>query len=41
MWDMETVVDWGIRIAGYKDSQKEFYNNMVPKLNELKGIAKS
>jgi hypothetical protein len=41
MWDMELVTDWGIRIAAYKDSQKEFYNNMVPKLNELKGIAKS
>jgi hypothetical protein len=41
LWDMETVTDWGVRIAGYDEKQKEFYNNMVPKLNELKGIAKS
>lgn len=41
MWDMETVADWGIRIAAYTADQKEFYNNMVPKINELKGIAKS
>jgi hypothetical protein len=38
---METVVDWGIRIASYDARQKEFYNNMVPKMMELKGIAKS
>ena len=41
LWDMENVTDWGIRIAGYDANQKEFYNNMVPKMNELKGIAKS
>lgn len=40
-WDMETVIDWGVRIANYDARQKEFYNNMVPKMIELKGIAKS
>jgi hypothetical protein len=35
------VTDWGIRIDAYDDRQKVFYKNMVPKITELKGIAKS
>ena len=38
---MERITDWGVRIAAYTPAQKEFYNDMVPKINELKGIAKS
>ena len=40
-WDIERIRDWGIRIQSYTDEQKAFYNDMVPKIQELKGIAKS
>lgn len=41
MWDVETVHDWSKRIANYSAAQREFYNNMVPKIAELKNIVAS
>lgn len=41
MWDIEVIKDWGIRTQAYTDEQKAFYHDMVPKINEMKGIAKS
>ena len=41
LWDIEKVTDWSKRIANYNAEQREFYNTMVPKLNELKNIMSS
>ena len=41
MWEIEAVPDWGHRIAAYTEDQKRFYNEMVPKINEIKGIMNS
>lgn len=41
LWDIEKVTDWSKRIASYNAEQREFYNTMVPKLNELKNIMSS
>ena len=41
MWDIEDIKDWGIRTQNYSDEQKAFYHDMVPKITEMKGIAKS
>lgn len=38
---MESISDWGFRIQGYNEEQKKFYNNMVPKFNELRSIMAS
>ena len=41
MWDWEAVDDWQLRIQAYSEEQKQFYNDMVPKIQELKGVAAS
>lgn len=41
MWDIEKIHDWGKRIKNYTEEQKRFYNNLVPKIEELKNIAAS
>lgn len=41
MWEIEAVPDWGHRLAAYTADQKRFYNEMVPKINEIKGIMNS
>ena len=41
LWDMEQVSDWTKRIASYTPEQRKFYNEMVPKMQELKSIMKS
>ena len=38
---VECITDWTQRIASYTDEQKQFYNDMVQKLEEFKGIMKS
>ena len=40
-WDVEAVEDWGARIEAYTDAQKQFYLDHVPKIQEMKGVAKS
>ena len=32
------VNDWKKRIAKYDDKQKKFYENMIIKINEMKGV---
>ena len=41
MWDFETITDWSERIANYTPQQRQFYETMVPKINELKNIMNS
>lgn len=41
LWHWEKISDWSKRIAKYTDAQKQFYTDMVPKLQEMKGILKS
>ena len=38
---MECVSDWSKRVSNYSEDQRAFYNDMVPKINELKNIVKS
>ena len=40
-WDIEAVSDWGKRIAAYTPQQRKFYNEMVPRMAELKNIMNS
>ena len=40
-WNWEKINDWGKRIAKYTDKQKKFYSDMVPKIQEMKGIFES
>jgi hypothetical protein len=40
-WDIEAISDWGYRIQNYSGEQKQFYMDMVPKINELKGVGES
>jgi hypothetical protein len=41
MWEWEAVTDWQERIQDYTDQQKTFYNDMVPKIEEFKGVIAS
>lgn len=41
IWDIEKIADWGRRISKYSEDQKKFYMQMVPKINEFKGIVNS
>ena len=38
LWNWEAISDWGQRIAKYDAEQKKFYNFMVPKIQEIKGL---
>jgi hypothetical protein len=38
IWDWEKVTDWKKRIAKYTDQQKKFYTDMMPKVQEFKGV---
>ena len=38
---VECITDWTQRIASYTDEQKQFYHDMVQKLEEFKGIVRS
>lgn len=38
MWDIEKISDWSHRVTNYNEKQKEFYQSMVPKIQELKAI---
>lgn len=40
-WTWEAINDWQKRIKGYTDEQKKFYNDMVPKIGELKNLIAS
>jgi len=41
LWDWERIPDWQKRLAGYTAEQKKFYENMVPKIQEMKGCLAS
>jgi len=41
MWEWEAVPDWQERIQDYTPEQKTFYNDMVPKIDEFKGVIAS
>jgi len=41
MWDFESVKDWTYRVQNYPPEVKQFYLDMVPKVNEMKGIISS
>lgn len=41
LWNWEKITDWKKRIAKYDESQQRFYTNMVPKIQEMKGIFES
>lgn len=41
MWDVESIPDWSKRTAAYNREQLEFYQTMVPKIQELKNIVTS
>jgi len=41
LWDLEPVKDWDYRTQNYTEEQKQIYKEMVPKVMEMKGMAKS
>lgn len=41
MWEIESISDWSKRTANYTAEQRAFYQNMVPKIQELKNIRDS
>lgn len=41
LWTWEKVVDWKKRIARYTDEQKKFYMDIMPKVQEFKGVFES
>lgn len=41
MWNWESITDWQVRTQAYTQEQKDFYNSIVPKVQEFKGIMAS
>lgn len=40
-WDWEVVKDWKKRTAKYDEKQKQFYEKMIVRINEMKGVLAS